>query len=139
MTKLTIPLVGAGFRPPAKQVLTVLPLGFELSLKAEPDNEYDPNAVAVFADMGNYPISRVELLDAVLSGTSFATSDVCSNGDMMLGYLAASGKKTAKGGLGNAEALMLASTLEWGLMELKCTLSADMDGAPTVVIESEKQ
>ena len=130
MTRITIPLVGMGFHPPARQVLTVLPLGTELELSHESNNEYDPDAVAVHVDMSNYRnLSRLEI---ALVGTNFKAQEL---GTVHLGYLARSGAKTARGGPGNKEALKLANANGWGFLGLKPTLGADMDGAPIVVID----
>jgi hypothetical protein len=46
----TYSLVGAHFRPPAKALLAVLPLGHALLLVPEPTNPYDPNAISVWID-----------------------------------------------------------------------------------------
>lgn len=48
---LTCPIVGAYFRPPARVVLSHLPLGTPLELDPEPENEHDPNAIAVYVSM----------------------------------------------------------------------------------------
>lgn len=45
---LTFPIVGANFHPPATQILKSLPLNTPLVLYPEPDNKYDPNAIAVY-------------------------------------------------------------------------------------------
>ncbi len=44
------PIVGSKYRPPAESILSILPLGQELELIPEPDNEHDPNAIAVWID-----------------------------------------------------------------------------------------
>jgi hypothetical protein len=49
---------------------------------------------------------------------------------MHLGYLAASGKKTAKGGPGNAEALFMISV--YGLENIEARLGSAPEGYPTV-------
>ena len=45
--RLTGPLVGMHFRPPAKDVVNLLPAGCPLILQRQPDNQYDINAVQV--------------------------------------------------------------------------------------------
>lgn len=40
-------IVGSFYRPPAKAILGVLPPNTELTLRAEPENPVDPNAVRV--------------------------------------------------------------------------------------------
>lgn len=44
---MSIPVVGAHFRPPAKAIIDSLPAGHELKLIAEPDNQFDPQAIKV--------------------------------------------------------------------------------------------
>jgi hypothetical protein len=44
---IKLPIVGAKFRPPAQEVLTLLPAGAELLLRRQPDNPHDGNAVQV--------------------------------------------------------------------------------------------
>lgn len=43
----TFPIVGSHYRPPAKAILEALPLNTPLTLHAEPENEYDTNAIQV--------------------------------------------------------------------------------------------
>lgn len=47
MTELTAPIVGMHFRPPAKEVVNLLPPGTRVLLRREPSNEYDEFAVQV--------------------------------------------------------------------------------------------
>ena len=42
-----LPIVGQRFRPPASELLNMLPGGHDIDLEAEPTNAYDPNAVKV--------------------------------------------------------------------------------------------
>lgn len=47
---LTVTMVGAHFRPTeAKEVIKQLSIGERVELRADPDNEYDRTAVAVYA------------------------------------------------------------------------------------------
>lgn len=50
MASNSVPLMGAHFRPPAKALIQALPSDHPLSLRPEPTNPYDPNAVAVWLD-----------------------------------------------------------------------------------------
>ena len=43
----TFPIVGAYYHPPAKALIDALAVDTPLLLIAEPDNAYDPNAIAV--------------------------------------------------------------------------------------------
>lgn len=129
MNDLTIPLVGMHFRPPAQKILAALPIGTELKLYPEPGNEYDRNAVRVVMDMTEFPESRRLLLEALLIGSGKTIEDLISEGPFMIGYLAATGGKPARGGPGNVEALMMMSRAE-----VVAHLGAAPEGYPTVVI-----
>lgn len=56
---LTFPIVGANFHPPATQILKLLPLNTPLVLYPEPDNPYDPNAIAVYIAQKDVPESKL--------------------------------------------------------------------------------
>lgn len=47
MPELSAPLVGMRFRPPALTILQGLGMDQKLILRREPENQYDPNAIAV--------------------------------------------------------------------------------------------
>ena len=77
MRTLTTPIVGAHFRPPAKQLLEVLPIGTPMLLRAEPDNPYDENAIQVLVSLSKtYPISQWAVLAAALEGTGYTPQDL---------------------------------------------------------------
>lgn len=67
---LTVPLVGATFRPAeAKAIVRELRIGNTVQLRADPENEYDPHAVAVYSDdvhIGFIPRDSNSALFAVL-------------------------------------------------------------------------
>lgn len=44
---MILSIVGARFRPPAQDILNMLPAGSRLILRRQPDNPYDANAVQV--------------------------------------------------------------------------------------------
>ena len=133
--KLTCALVGQHHRPPARQVLDVLPLGIKLEVRPEPTNEFDPNALMVVVDMGDLPVDRIPLLDTILP-EPWDASELCASGDLHLGYIARSGGKPAKGLPGNAEVLDLAA--EHGWQALNTTLGSALEGFPVVVIEAKE-
>ena len=54
-----LPIVGQHFRPPASELLNMLPGSHPIELEAEPTNIYDPNAVKVV-------IPQSEFADAAL-------------------------------------------------------------------------
>lgn len=128
--KLSIPLVGMHFRPPAAQVLAALPLETEVALLPEPDNEYDSNAIRVVVNMAKFPENKILILEAMLTGTGFTAQELINDGPFMLGYLAATGGKPARGGPGNKEALDFMSG-----GPIIARTSAAPEGHPTVVLE----
>lgn len=48
----SLPIVGARFRPPAQEVLQLLPANYPLILRREPENPYDENAIKVLMCLG---------------------------------------------------------------------------------------
>jgi len=128
--ELKIPLVGMHFRPPAKEVVQCLPVGTELILRAEPTNEHDPNAVRVLVDLRDFPESKYQLLQNMI-GPVYDAEQLCSEGLFMLGYLATSGKKTARGGAGNIEVLLMCSNAPQASSDIHLDgISARLDVAP---------
>ena len=82
----TLPIVGDYFRPPAKAFIAALPVGAKLILRAEPDNAYDPNAIAVHLHGPDIPPASHEELERQLQGFGFTLSEAL-NDDWHLGYL----------------------------------------------------
>jgi len=88
MTTFHAPLVGSHFRPPAKALLASLPAGHPLELRPEPENPYDPNAIAVWLDTKTIsPEARDELVNT-LEGSGFDLSDIDDQRDFHVGYMA---------------------------------------------------
>lgn len=90
-------LVGAHFRPPARALLSSLKTGQELILRAEPDNPYDPDAMAVWLetetlsfDMATDQFAEFE---AALASQGFTPEDIRDQPEWQLGYIAAAGNK----------------------------------------------
>lgn len=144
MTKLTSLLVGMHFRPPAKTLLASLPSGTPLRLQPEPENPYDPLAVAVFVPSTAFPDSQKPILESALPNNGFTLEEVLAQNEWHLGYVGASdgkplAKANASGGnfVGNAEFLPVvqAQNLEGGLCH--GLLGFAGDGSPTVQIDSE--
>lgn len=141
MTQITTPIVGAHFRPPAKQVLSVLPVGTPLILTPEPDNPYDSGAIRVSFAMTQYPISRWGLLTEALSGTGHDPHALMASekteGPLQLGYIPKSGAKTCLGGPGNVEVAtaIVASDARGHAFEARLSLA--LEGYPTVTITTD--
>ncbi len=134
---LTSLLVGAHFRPPAKQVLACLPSGASLILVPEPENPYDPGALRVEVDVASeVPESQHGLLDESLQGTGFDIRELLDSEEaLQIGYVAKSGgKPLLKAGLtvGNAE--FLEAMFDLSGNECKATLSFGPDGSPRVML-----
>lgn len=53
--QLKYAIVGARFRPPAQDILNVLPAGTPLMLVRQPENPYDARACAVMLDWADFP------------------------------------------------------------------------------------
>ena len=132
MKTLSIPLVGMHFRPPAKEVLSLIPLGSKLILHPEPDNQYDSNAVMVLFNMQNFPVQQISMLEALIGYGGFNIHELMENEFFPLGYLAATGGKPARGGPGNTNALMMMS-----VGECRSTLGSAPEGYPVVNITSD--
>lgn len=90
-------LVGAHFRPPAKQLLAALPAACQLMLIPEPDNPYDASAVRVVLPLSILPLAEDPLhsgLNHALEGTGLTVDDLLAAGeDIHLGYLPAEHNK----------------------------------------------
>jgi hypothetical protein len=77
---IKLPIVGAKFRPPAQEVLALLPAGAELLLRRQPDNPHDGNAVQVLL-----PISE-SLSEDIINELDAAGVDLDTE-TLHLGYI----------------------------------------------------
>lgn len=149
---LTIPLVGAHFRPPAKLVLECLPSGTRLWLEAEIDNPYDPLAIKVLLKPSEIPASQHPRLDEDLPKSGHDLQTLLDSDHVWLGFLA---RTTQKQPFGNWQIYQLVgqdfgdpqeanfnppeppsqeSVEALGLLE--CTLGFGADGKPQVNIQA---
>jgi hypothetical protein len=87
MSYTTLPIVGAFYRPPAKTLLAALAIGTPLFLMAEPTNEFDANAVAVFLESQNIPEAAHEMLSQELPNFGFDLDTILSQDQWHLGYI----------------------------------------------------
>lgn len=95
MPTIRFPIVGASFRPPAADILAVLPIGTTLILRPEPENPHDPRAKAVWiltADISNEAF--VALDDGRLAKHGMMLSDLGRKPEWPLGYIPAAMAKT---------------------------------------------
>ena len=87
MAYATLPIVGAFYRPPAAKLIESLPIGTPLFLMAEPDNQYDANAVAVYLESHNIPEASHSLLEESLPPFGFDLDTVLGQEQWHLGYV----------------------------------------------------
>lgn len=82
-------IVGSYFHPPAKAILSGIPQGTILRLRAEPTNEYDPNAIQVLIRPAEnlIPEEDYSALEQELSGFGKDLNDFFSQSEWHLGYI----------------------------------------------------
>jgi hypothetical protein len=82
-----LPIVGAFYRPPAKLILQAIAVGTPLLLSAEPDNEFDPHAVAVWIITENIAGPALELLELNIPTVGIDMETFVSQEQWHLGYV----------------------------------------------------
>lgn len=87
MSYTTLPIVGAFYRPPAQVILANLPVGTPLTLFAEPDNEHDPNAIAVFIEGADINDTAAAAMQEGLADIGLSINDLQEKGYWHLGYI----------------------------------------------------
>ena len=133
--KMQTLLVGSHFRPPAKAALTSLPAGQELELRPEPENPYDPNAIAVWLDCKTVDRRYDSGLEEALIGSGHDWTEIRSQEmQLHLGYVAATGGKPLANTdyPGNSEVL---KALEEGGVLGRAKLGFDPSGKPLVILQ----
>lgn len=97
MPKFTTLIVGAHFRPPAKQVLAHAPAVAELFFQEDNQNAYDAAAVRCIFDPKHIPESEFLALESELLEAGVTLEQLMSGGPIHLGYVPAQdGKPLAK-------------------------------------------
>jgi hypothetical protein len=90
VTKYTLAIVGAKFRPPAEGLLAVLPLGTKLIVRREPSNIYDINAMMVLARTEDFAtpdwVKLMQPLDST-AGYGSDIDDILASPEWHLGYI----------------------------------------------------
>lgn len=81
------PIVGSFYRPPAKALIQSLPVGTPLTVRAEPDNPVDPNAIAVWLKSKDLTEAALAELDMLLSGFGYTIQQILDSKEWQLGYL----------------------------------------------------
>lgn len=126
-------LVGAHFRPPAKQVLAHLPAGTELVLQREPENPYDSGAIKVLVDLKyELPEGQRGSLDVALLGTGTDLVELLAAEEpLQLGFIIAPTNKK----LGHwASNVAVGELMASGLYVARLMFTPE--GEPTVVTSS---
>lgn len=137
MQKFSTLIVGAHFRPPAKQVLAVLPAGAKLTLVEDNENVYDPAAVRVLLPLDQIPESQYPTLDAELPNAGITLEQLMSTGPVFLGFVPAQDGKPLAGARSKGEPDLLGNVQVRELMpEVVSTLGFGIDGSPRLELET---
>ena len=86
---MSLPIVGAHFRPPAKALLSILPTGTALLARPEPENEHDPNAIMVVLLTSSIPHSHAPAIATAVAGYGFSSDDIFEAAEWHVGYIPA--------------------------------------------------
>jgi hypothetical protein len=128
-------IVGQFHRPPAQQVLNILPIGYPVMLVPEPNNKYDPKAIKVGVDLTDLPVEFIAELEKTLIGTEFQASTIVADGLFHLGYIPNSDNpRTTRGGPGNREAGAIIAAGDF-----KACFNTFSNGFPCVEITNEQE
>lgn len=137
MTKHHTLIVGAHFRPPAKQVLAHLVSETELTLVEDNDNPYDAAAVRVMFDPILIPDTEYPALESELLEAGITLEQLMSGGSIHMGFVPAQdGKPLAKARqsdptiLGNQQV----REIMMGDQGYRCYLDFAADGSPKLTI-----
>ena len=87
MPHSTMPIVGAFYRPPAALICDKLPSGTPLWLYAEPTNDYDANAVAVWLNANDVSEAAQAALEERLPDFGLTLEDFMAQEEWHLGYI----------------------------------------------------
>lgn len=150
MARFETLIVGAHFRPPAKQLLACLAAGHPLRLEEQNDNEYDAAAVRIMLDLTGpegQPLlaeSQLAMLAMELPNVGLTLEQLMSGGPVQLAFVPAQeGKPLAKARLTEPELLGNQQVRE--IMgqggepdrQYTTTLGFGLDGLPRVILQVE--
>ena len=126
------PLVGAHFRPPAKQVLANARANAELKLLPEPDNPYDALAIKVIGRVQDLvPEGLWPQLEQSLFGTGVELEELLSQEELHLGYLISASNKKLEDWTSN---VVVGELMSQG--PVRARLGFAPDGSPLVRVEA---
>lgn len=121
---MLLAIVGAHFRPPAKDLLQVMATGTPLTLIREPENPYDANAIKVMVATTAIPAAWAEDLAPLLTARGLDWDDIQAEPEWHLGYIP------------RGEAEVLAAAFDAHSAPVPATLAFDLTGKPAVMFES---
>ena len=84
---MLLPIVGAHFRPPAKDLLQVMATGTPLMLVREPENPYDANAVKIMVATTDIDEAWADDLRPLIGARGLDWSDLQAELEWHLGYI----------------------------------------------------
>ncbi len=136
MSKFTTLIVGAHFRPPAKQLLAALAGGCQLTLLEDNENAYDAAAVKVMLDPQDIPEVAQAELEGTLPDAGLTLAQLMSTGPIQLGFVPAqAGKPLAKARQTDPELLGNLQVREL-MPDVAATLGFAIDGSPLLLLET---
>lgn len=131
MSKYTLAIVGAKFRPPAAGLLSVLPTGCALIVRREPSNAYDENAMMVLVKtIDFYTAEFAQKLTEACAGYGFSAEDIrdARPPEWHLGYIP------------RQDALILAPRMDKsGVRETNGALTFSAEGHPRVQFSLDEE
>lgn len=132
-------IVGAHFRPPAKQVLAHCTAGVQLVLEEENDNPYDEAAVRVMLDpVTAIPESEFPTLETELLEAGVTLEQLMSGGPIKIGFVPAQdGKPLAKARVSNPDILGNQQVRELMGENCRATLGFAPDGSPLLELTTQ--
>ena len=83
----TYEIVGSFYRPPAKALIAGISPGTKLMLKAEPNNQFDPNAIQVLLFTKDILHSDHEALNKELETSGKDIQDIMGADEWHLGFI----------------------------------------------------
>lgn len=89
MADYVLKIVGMHFRPPAKALVNMTVGGTTVWLRKEPENQFDPNAIAVWLDSSSIPEDQFEEQAEVLAGFGHDRDSVLAQPQWHLAYIPA--------------------------------------------------
>ncbi len=128
-------IVGAHFRPPAKQVLAHLVSETELTLAEDNENAYDAAAVRVMFDPALIPDTEYAALESELLEAGVTLEQLMSGGPIHMGFVPAQdGKPLAKARQANPTILGNLQVRELMADPYRAYLDFAPDGSPKLTI-----